>query len=66
LHEAAEMGDIGIVQMLLDKGANVNLRSNDSYTPLHRAVLQGHGYMVWLLLDRGAQVDPRTKDGDTP
>ena len=66
LHAAAERGDVGMVQILLDRGADVNIRSHESYTPLHRAVLQNHGAVVKLLLDRGASVDCRGNDGDSP
>ena len=66
LHAAAERGDVGMVQMLLDRGADANIRSHDSYTPLHRAVLQNHGAVVKLLLDRGASAECRGNDGDSP
>jgi ankyrin repeat protein len=56
---AAEEGASVIVQMLLDKGANVNARSGQygNYNALDAASSGGHKEIVALLLDRGADIN---------
>lgn len=57
--------DIGIVNALLEAGAQMNARSGEGGTPLHTAAFTGDAEVVELLLARGA--DPRIagKDGKT-
>lgn len=43
-----------VVQLLLEKGAEVNSRTKDGATPLHVAGKQGCGQVAELLLARGA------------
>lgn len=43
-----------MVQKLLDKGADVSLVDDSSYTALHIAAIAGHTGVVKLLLDAGA------------
>lgn len=59
LHDAALKGHIDIVRLLLDNGAEIDIRSGvtDLDTPLIDAASHGHVDIVKLLLDRGA--DPR-------
>ena len=42
--------------MLLDRGAAIDARDIDGWTPLHRASLRGHVQVVRVLLDDGASV----------
>lgn len=42
LHEASAVGDLEVVRLLLEAGANVNARSKDGITPLHDAAYSGH------------------------
>ncbi len=41
-----------MVHLLLEKGANPNVKDNDQWTPLHVAALKRHNGLVRLLLDR--------------
>ena len=51
LHIAAEVGsDIGIVQMLCDKGADPTLRDERDWTVLHYAAHYGHKEVASMLL----------------
>lgn len=64
LQHAAGFGSIAMMQLLLDKGANVNATNRLNSTPLHWAI--GDESKVRLLLAAGANVNARTNDGRTP
>jgi ankyrin repeat protein len=61
LHSASFCGSVRLAELLLQHGADVNMRNIDGQTPLH-ATLDG-GYsdyffdIIQLLLERGADVD---------
>jgi ankyrin repeat protein len=56
LHAAAAIrGNVAMVAMLLDAGAQVNARQHGGFTPLHQAAQNGDAEMVALLLSRGAR-----------
>lgn len=61
---AAEYGDLNLVELLIRKGADVNIRNSTSTTtPLHNV----RSYEVAkLLITKGAIVDAKTSDGVTP
>jgi len=56
LHEAART-NVGVVKLLLDKGADVNAQDSAGETALWYAASKGHTDIVRLLLDRGAGVN---------
>jgi ankyrin repeat protein len=57
LHHAAQHGHLGVVNLLLDRGCDVNtLEIGDHTTALHWAAAAGHVDVVRRLLDAG--VDP--------
>ena len=54
---------VRVAQLLLERGADVNIRRNDDWTPLHVASFHGNVEIVHLLLDHGA--DPEANaEGD--
>ncbi len=55
-------GQTETVEMLLEKGANVNQKNRDSGTALHVAVFMGRAESAKRLLEAGA--NPETKDGN--
>ena len=56
LYYASLAGMHGVVQALLDGGADINAQSgNDNRTALHAASGEGHESIVQLLLDRGGR-----------
>jgi ankyrin repeat protein len=61
LHAACEIGDIDRIKMLIERGANINIRNEFGDTPLHCAVLWGDIEVVKLLINNGADVN--IKDG---
>jgi len=52
---SAALGSINTVQLLIEKGANVNEQDN-GYTALHAAVANEHAEIVQLLIQKGADV----------
>ena len=56
---------VGIVRLLLERGADVSARSKNGFTPLHSAVLNGRLEVARVLLDRDADAKLETKEGET-
>lgn len=73
LHMAARRGHAVIVQLLVDKGANVNAVAEgfEDYsmtyevTALHLAARNGHEKVLDILLNNGADIDSQTERGET-
>ena len=63
--EAARYGYTGIVRMLLEKSANVNLLDDKEITALMLAAKNGRAVIVRMLLANDASVDLQDRDGDT-
>lgn len=66
LHLAVSNNNKSDVELLLSKGANVNVKNDVGWTPLHSAAAQGHKDMAELLLSKGANVNAKTDKGHTP
>lgn len=64
LTKAAGSGHVEVVQLLLQKGADVNMTGGGS-TALMRAALYGDSEIVRILLDEGADVNAKDKNGRT-
>lgn len=65
LYLAAVIGDLGLVQSLIDRGAAPgDLKAGQ--TPLHAAIAERHGEVAALLIDRGANVNTPDMSGRTP
>lgn len=62
---AAINGDKEVLELLLDRGANVNSRDEYGNTPLMKASQWGHLGLVKLLLERGADLALKNKYGKT-
>jgi ankyrin repeat protein len=56
-------GHLDVVKLLLDKGADVNAKSEHAVTALYCAGGKDKLEMVKLLLDKGADVNAQTDDG---
>ena len=69
LHEACNYGNLAVVELLLDSGADIDDPGGPhcrGMTPLHDAVQNGHVDVVKLLISRGASMTRRNNDGHTP
>jgi ankyrin repeat protein len=62
---AVNLGHIDIARMLLDAGADPEIKGIFGQTPLVRAVIEGHHDMLGLLLEYGVLPDRRDESGNT-
>ncbi|TKW11443.1 hypothetical protein SEVIR_6G234000v4 [Setaria viridis] len=65
LHLACRVADVGMVELLLQYGANVNMTDSRGRTPLHHCILKGRHQHAKLLLSRGADSQAMDQDGRT-
>jgi ankyrin repeat protein len=66
LLQATEAGDLARMEAWLAKGAEVNARNAQGWTPLHVAAAGGDPAVVALLLKCGADVHAQSHIGTTP
>ncbi|CDP18978.1 unnamed protein product [Coffea canephora] len=66
LHLACETADIGMLELLLQYGVNINASDSRGQTALHRCVMRGKAPFVKLLLSRGADPQGLNGEGKTP
>ena len=68
LHQAAYKGHKEIAELLIEKGAGVDAKTDDGLTPLRLTILHfaTTKEMVELLITNGADVNAMTDDGKTP
>lgn len=63
---AARRGHREVVDILLDHGADIEIRSPVGLTPLAIAAREGQCEVIKVLLDRGANLATHTRDHSTP
>ncbi|KLU83540.1 hypothetical protein MAPG_02597 [Magnaporthiopsis poae ATCC 64411] len=63
---AAEKGNWSIVDLLIEREANIYLADSNGQTPLWVAAEKGHRDLVGLLLGNGADIDWADSNGQTP
>jgi len=63
---------VGVVRLLLERGAEASAQNHDGNTPLHLIArwydhdAQARAEIVDLLIEYGADTDAANSDGDTP
>ena len=63
LISASENGSIPIVRMLLDNGAEVNVMSDNGFSPLIISSAHGHLEVVKMLVEAGAEIETEHVEG---
>ncbi len=66
IQHAVETGRTGVIDILMQRGANVDAPDNNGMTPLMSASLRGFTKMVQFLVLRGANKEAQDKTGMTP
>lgn len=66
LHEASWSGRVGMIDLLLDQGADIECKTRYGWTAILFASWNGHTGAVRDLINRGAAVDVRNVYGWTP
>ena len=66
LHYAVMKGEMPLVSLLLQRGADVNSRTKSGTTPLHTAVLYKQTEIAEYLIEKGADVNAKSASGATP
>ena len=66
LHWAASLGLAEMARLLIDNGADLNIRNEEGNTPLHWAAGEGQKELVVILIVHGADVNAHNKRGWTP
>jgi ankyrin repeat protein len=63
---ASYAGSVEVVELLLDKGANVKARGTVNRTSLHHAAMSGNNEVIKKLLEAGIDVNAKDNQGETP
>lgn len=66
IHTAINWYSLAAVELLLERGLDVNCRDADDVTPLQLAAWYGALDIATLLLEKGADLESRTLQGFTP
>ncbi|HKP28321.1 MAG TPA: amidohydrolase family protein [Gemmatimonadales bacterium] len=66
LNYAAVENNVAAVQMLIARGASLNLANNTGFTPVHHAAENGSLEALKLLMAAGADINLKTKAGALP
>ncbi|PPE01924.1 hypothetical protein GOBAR_DD01064 [Gossypium barbadense] len=65
IHSAASIGNLEIMEILLSKGANVNVKNDGGRIALHYAASKGWLKIAELLISHGAKINSKDKASST-
>jgi ankyrin repeat protein len=65
VHITSKYGHSEILNMLIEKGANIDAQDSRGNTPLHKATEKGHTHIVNILLKNKAHIDVQNNNGET-
>jgi len=65
-HHAAILGSLEGLKMLIERHVDINKKSTQGKSPLHKAIIHEHYVVACCLIDRGAVLDDSDEDGHTP
>ena len=65
MHWASRKGFAKVVQLLVERGGQVDVVNNEGSSPLHKAARNDHAAVVGLLLEHGATRDLANERGST-
>jgi hypothetical protein len=66
LHDASMKGRTEVVNLLIEKGADIHVKNKNGYTALHYASMKGRTEVVNLLIEKGADINVKNNNGLTP
>ncbi|KAK9090009.1 hypothetical protein Sjap_023186 [Stephania japonica] len=66
LHLACQTADLGMIELLLQYGADINAQDSRGRTPLHHCICRGRTLFAKLLLSRGGDPHAVDMEGKTP
>ena len=66
LHAAAAGRSLAVVNLLIDRGADINARQHGAWAPLHSAASNGDLAMVTALVEAGADTSGRAENQQLP
>jgi hypothetical protein len=66
IHLASRLGKTKIVEAFLDRGVNIDEKTDKGETPLHLAIELDREETIKFLIERGADVNAKTIEGKTP
>ena len=66
MHLACDIGNIEIVQLLLENGADIDVLDNDFMTPLHYASNRNHFKIIKKLIKYKAKINQSDKYNRLP
>jgi len=66
LHDAVDALDIREVQILIERGCDVDAKDKRGYTALHHAAVQNANNIATLLIDKGANINSKGLLGYSP
>lgn len=66
LHVVASIGAYDMAKILIERGADVNLKNRDEQIPLHWAAWNNRENLVQMLIEKGAKINAIDKEGNSP